>query len=33
MGYWHGRVVHRPLVGSLAGRYIVVDLSLTVVPG
>ncbi|MGZ6272933.1 MAG: PAS domain S-box protein [Candidatus Limnocylindrales bacterium] len=29
MGYWHARVVHRPLVGSLAGRYLVVDLSLT----
>ena len=29
MGYWHGRVVHRPLVGSLTGRPIVVDLSLT----
>ena len=29
MGYWHGRVVHRPLVGSLSGRNIVVDLSLT----
>jgi PAS domain S-box-containing protein len=29
MGYWHGRVVHRPLIGSLAGRHIVVDLSLT----
>ncbi len=29
MGFWHGRVVHRPLVGSLSGRNIVVDLSLT----
>jgi PAS domain S-box-containing protein len=29
LGYWHGRVVHRPLIGSLAGRHIVVDLSLT----
>ncbi len=29
MGYWHGRVVHRPLTGSFAGRPIVVDLSLT----
>ena len=29
MGYWHGRVVHRPLIGSFAGRPIVVDLSLT----
>jgi PAS domain S-box-containing protein len=29
MGSWHGRVVHRPLVGSLSGRNIVVDLSLT----
>ena len=29
VGYWHGRVIHRPLVGSLAGRHIVVDLSLT----
>jgi PAS domain S-box-containing protein len=29
MGYWHGRVVHRPLIGSLAGRHLVVDLSLT----
>jgi PAS domain S-box-containing protein len=29
MGYWHDRVIHRPLVGSLAGRHIVVDLSLT----
>ncbi len=29
MGYWHGRVVHRPLIGRLAGRHIVVDLSLT----
>jgi PAS domain S-box-containing protein len=29
LGYWHGRVVHRPLIGSLTGRHIVVDLSLT----
>ena len=29
MGYWHGRVVHRPLKGSLVGRHIYVDLSLT----
>ena len=29
MGYWHGRVVHRPRIGSFAGRPIVVDLSLT----
>ncbi len=29
MGYWHGRVVHRPVFGSFAGRPIVVDLSLT----
>jgi PAS domain S-box-containing protein len=29
VGFWHGRVVHRPLVGSLSGRNIVVDLSLT----
>ncbi len=29
MGFWHGRVVHRPLIGSLCGRNIVVDLSLT----
>ena len=29
MGFWHGRVVHRPLIGSFAGRPIVVDLSLT----
>ncbi len=27
--HWQGRVVHRPLIGSLAGRHIVVDLSLT----
>ena len=29
MGYWHGRVVHRPLIGSLSGQHVVVDLSLT----
>ena len=29
MGYWHGRVIHRPLIGRLSGRHIVVDLSLT----
>ena len=29
IGYWHGRAVHRPLIGDLAGRHIVVDLSLT----
>ena len=29
LGYWHGRVVHRPLIGGFAGRSIVVDLSLT----
>ncbi len=29
--YWHGRVIHRPLVGSQVGRHIVVDLSLTAI--
>jgi PAS domain S-box-containing protein len=29
MGYWRGRVVHRPLIGALAGRHVVVDLSFT----
>ena len=29
-GYWQGRVIHRPLIGSNAGRNIVVDLSVTV---
>jgi len=29
MGYWRGRIVHRPLIGRLAGRHVVVDLSLT----
>jgi PAS domain S-box-containing protein len=28
-GYWHGRVVHRPLIGSRAGEHLVVELSLT----
>jgi PAS domain S-box-containing protein len=29
-GYWQGRVIHRPLIGSSAGRNIVVDLSTTI---
>ncbi len=29
-GYWHGRVIHRPLVGPSTGRNILVDLSTTV---
>jgi PAS domain S-box-containing protein len=28
-GYWHGRIVQRPLMGTRAGENIVVDLSLT----
>jgi PAS domain S-box-containing protein len=30
-GYWHGRVIHRPLIGSRAGEHLVVDMSLTVI--
>jgi PAS domain S-box-containing protein len=29
VGYWHGRVIHRPLIGPSTDRNIVVDLSLT----
>jgi PAS domain S-box-containing protein len=29
VGYYHGRAVHRPLIGIQAGRPIVVDLSVT----
>ena len=28
-GYWHGRVIQRPLIGNRVGRNIVADLSLT----
>jgi PAS domain S-box-containing protein len=31
MGYWHGRVVHRPLIGNHAGRHLAIDLSLTAI--
>jgi PAS domain S-box-containing protein len=31
VGYWHGRVIHRPLIGSQAGRNLLVDLSLTAI--
>jgi PAS domain S-box-containing protein len=30
VGYWQGRVIHRPLLGGAADRTIVVDLSTTV---
>ncbi len=29
VGYWHGRIIHRPLTGPSANRNIVVDLSVT----
>jgi PAS domain S-box-containing protein len=28
-GFWHGRIIHTPLIGSTANRGIVVDLSVT----
>ncbi len=31
MGYWQGRVVHRPIVGGRAGEQIVVELSQTTI--
>jgi PAS domain S-box-containing protein len=30
-GYWRGRVVHRPLIGTRAGQHMLVDLSLTAI--
>ena len=30
IGYWHGRVIHKPLIGTSTDRNIVVDLSATV---
>jgi len=32
-GCWQGRVIHRPLIGSAAGRNIAVDLSTTILRG
>jgi PAS domain S-box-containing protein len=29
VGYWHGRIIHRPLIGTSTDRNIVVDLSTT----
>jgi PAS domain S-box-containing protein len=31
VGYWQGRVIHRPLVGTRAGSNLVVDLGLTAI--
>ena len=33
VGYWHGRVIHKPLLGALADGHIVADLSLTAIHG
>jgi PAS domain S-box-containing protein len=30
-GFWHGRAIHRPLVGSRAGQHVVIDLSLNTI--
>jgi PAS domain S-box-containing protein len=30
-GYWHGRVIHKPLMGARAGLHLLVDISLTAI--